>query len=151
MRTLALAAGLAAQLACGPGFHAKTPAGFVELEDQKQYDYRAVSADGLVLAVREIEHEPRGELTFWARAIENQLRLRSGYALLAASDLRTQQGLRGRRLRFGHDKGREPHIYEVAVVTTESRIFVIEAGGTRALMERHARDIEQAMTAFQVD
>src|SRR5512134_1102897 len=57
--------------ACGPSFQAGTPPGFVELENQTQYDYRATNADGLVIAVREIDHEPKGEIGFWTKAIEN--------------------------------------------------------------------------------
>ena len=66
--SLALVASLAG---CGPSFQASTPPGFVELEDQTQYDYRATNADGLVIAVRELDHEPKGQIDFWTKAIEN--------------------------------------------------------------------------------
>ena len=49
-------------MGCGPSFVAVTPSGFVELNDQEpEYSYRAVSVEGVVVAVREIEHDPKGD------------------------------------------------------------------------------------------
>src|SRR4051794_28034833 len=84
---------------CANHFEAATPAGFVELEHQERYDYRATSADGLVIGVRELENDPRGELGFWARAVENQLRNRGGYALLATRDVKSKDGVAGKQFR----------------------------------------------------
>ncbi|HMJ13513.1 MAG TPA: serine/threonine protein kinase, partial [Polyangiaceae bacterium] len=128
--------------ACGNAFQAGTPPGFVELPDQEEYDYRATNADGLVLAVRELEHEPKGELSFWTKAIEKQLRERAGYALLGTRDVKAKTGEPGKQLRFGHDQGRTPYLYYVTLFATDDKLFVIEAGGTKALMERHAAQID---------
>jgi hypothetical protein len=136
---------------CGASFEAATPAGFVELEDQKRYDYRATSADGLVMAVREIEHEPKGEVAFWTRAIENQMRQRGGYALLESRDVENVQGVRGKRLRFGHDEGGKPHYYDVTLYPTTKTLYLLEAGGKKELMERHAAQIDWAIKNFRVD
>lgn len=133
---------------CGNSFEAMTPPGFVELEDQEAYDYRATNADGLVLAVREIDHEPKGEMAFWTRAIENRMRQRGGYALIGTKDVKSKNGLDGKQLRFGHDESGTPHLYYVTVFITDDHIFLVEAGGTKELMNKHSTDVDTAVSNF---
>jgi hypothetical protein len=137
--------------ACGNNFTAATPPGFVELEDQYAYDYRATTADGLVIGVREIDHDPKGEMSFWTRAIENHMRQRGGYALLGTHPVKNADGLDGLQLRFGHDEQASPHLYYVTVFLTDDHIFLVEAGGTKALMEKHADQIDWAIKNFRAD
>jgi hypothetical protein len=133
---------------CVP-FRVATPPGFVALKDQRpSYDYRAVSADGVVLAVRAIDHTPRGDLDFWVRAVEKQVRLLGGYALLKKEPVTAAAGLQGTQLRFGHDEGRTPHLYQVTLFVTPARIFLLEAGGTKAGVEAAAAQIDQAVRSF---
>lgn len=148
----ALAMGVA-MAGCGVPFEAATPSGFVELEDQddRGYDWRATSADGLVLAVRVQDHEPKGELTFWARVVENHMRQSGGYALVSKSDVKTTQGVAGTMLRFGHDQGTTPHLYWVTILVTDSHIFLLEAGGTKDLVERNAKELEAWVMAFRAE
>ena len=136
---------------CGTSFEAATPPGFVELDEaDSAYAYRAMTADGLVIAVREIEHEPQGELSFWARAIENRLRQRGGYALLDTRSITCRSGQTGTQLHFGHDEGSRPHLYTVSLFVTDDTIYVIEAGGTKELMEKHADQIDWAVKNFMI-
>lgn len=137
--------------ACGNAFQASTPPGFVELADQEEYAYRATNADGLVVAVREIEHDPKGELSFWTKAIEKQLRERAGYALIGTRDVKAKTGESGKQLRFGHDQGKTPYLYTVTVFVTDDNLFVIEAGGTKALMEKHAAQLDWTIANFRID
>lgn len=148
LRATTFALGCLLLSGCGHSFEASTPPGFVELEDQEAYDYRATSADGLVLAVREIDHEPKGEMTFWTRAIENRMRQRGGYALLGTRDVKSGNGLDGKQLRFGHDESGSPHLYFVTIFLTEKHIFLLEAGGTKELMEKNASAIDSAIATF---
>jgi hypothetical protein len=136
---------------CGAGFHHPTPKGFVKLEDQERYDFRAVTADGLVIAAREIEHEPKGEVDFWVQAVANHMRQRGGYALLETRDVKTARGLAGKQLRFGHDEGSRPHLYYLTLFVTDETIYVLEAGGTREQMETSDKDIQAAVNDFRAD
>lgn len=136
---------------CGPSFEAATPPGFVELEDQTLYDYRATTADGLVIAIRELDHEPKGAMEFWTRAIENRMRQRGGYALLGTHDVKSKDGVDGKQMRFGHDESGRPHLYYITVFVTEKHLFLVEAGGTKELMERNAKDIDWAISNFSTD
>ena len=154
MRAIAIALSLclaAASAGCGASFHHRTPKGFVELPDQEAYAYRATSADGVVLAVRALEHEPEGEIDFWTEAITGQLRHRGGYALLDERDVETRGGLAGRQLRFGHDEGDEPHLYYVTVFVTGDTLYLLEAGGTAEQMERRGEQIDWAVANFEAE
>jgi hypothetical protein len=141
--------------ACTPTF--VTPKGFVELDEHGTYDQRATTPDGLVLAGREIENDPEGDLAFWSRAVENQMRLRGGYALLGKRKVKTTSGHEGEELRFGHDEGNKPHLYTVALFVTrgtiwkDGTIFLIEAGGPRELVEKNKASIDWAITNARVN
>lgn len=151
VRLLATLGGLVS-LACGPSFQAATPPGFVAIDQEyTAYDYRATTADGLVIAVREVEHDPMGDLEFWGRAIENEMRGRGGYALLGTKQVRTSQGLAGKQLRFGHDEGSKPHLYTVTLFITDDWIYLLEAGGTQELVEKHRQQLDWAVTNFRAD
>jgi len=143
---------------CGPSFKAATPPGFVVLsDDYGNYDYRATTADGLVLSVREVEHDPEGDLDFWVRAIENEMRTRGGYAKLEAKSVKTAQGLEGRQLWFGHDEGQNPHLYMVTVFITRGSwlsdgwIYLLEAGGTKEQVDKQRQQIGWAIQHFEGD
>ncbi|MBX3181054.1 MAG: serine/threonine protein kinase [Polyangiaceae bacterium] len=131
--------------ACGNHFTATTPPGFVEIEENyDRYDYRATNADGLVIAVREVDREG-GDLAFWARAVENQLRDQAGYALLGKVDVKTKQGIAGKQLRFGLDHEGPPHLYYLTLFVVGDRAFIHEAGGTKELMTKHAADVTSSI------
>jgi len=150
-KTLAVCALALCAIACGPSFTAVAPPGFVELEDQVAYDYRATNADGLVFAVREIDHEPKGTIDFWTRAVENHMRQRGGYALLGSHDVKSADGVPGKQLRFGHDEQATPHLYHVTIFVTDDSIVLFEAGGTKDLMTRHADQLDWALKNFRVE
>lgn len=130
---------------CGPLMN--TPSGFVEIEGEP-YAFRAANADGLVISVREMSHHPKGDLAFWVGAIEKELRLGRGYALLGTSDVKTARGLSGKELRFGHDEGSSPHLYWVAVFVTDSKLYVIEAGGTKELVDKNEALLSDAIESL---
>jgi hypothetical protein len=94
---------------CGRPYDVATPDGFVELTegdkryDEDAYEYRASTADGVVLAVRAWDNEPKVDLALATRALENRTRLGQGYALLEKKEVTSQNGVKGTMLRLGHD------------------------------------------------
>ena len=134
-------------------FEAKTPQNFVHLDegDRSQFAYRATSADGIVLAVREIENDPKGELDFWSEAIENSLRNQAGYALLNKEELKTNQGYEGVQLRLGLDNAGKPHEYNVAIFVTDDHVFLVQAGGEQSLLEQNAEAIDGWVNGFEIN
>ena len=143
------AAGALVLMGCGRSFVPATPPGFVDLGDAyPDGEYRATTADGAVIGIRAFDNEPKGELAFWSRALENRMRENGGYAMLEKRAVTSRSGLAGTELDFGHDEGRTPHLYRIALFVTDKKIFVIEAGGTRAEMERQAPQIDWAIKGF---
>lgn len=130
-------------------FKTRTPPGFVSLTTDEDYDYRATTADGVVAAVRVLDNEPRGDEAFWTDAIAGHLRQQGGYALLDSQAVRTRSGLAGRRLRFGHDEGTHPHLYQLTVFVTRARIYVVESGGAKPAIERESPHLEAFLGDFE--
>ena len=142
---------LAGLAGCGSGFYVAAPPGFVQLEDQEpDYAFRAASADGVVIALRKIEHRPKADLTFWVKAIQNRLRDRGGYALLSARDVTTKQGLKGKRLTFGHDQNGVEMKYEVTIFVTDDYLYLLEFGGTAQQLARQAARLDWVIENFQL-
>jgi hypothetical protein len=137
---------------CARPFVATTPAGFLELDHQDSvgYDYRAAHPDGLVTSVRVIANKPQGALSFWSKAVENQMRQNYGYALLEKRAVSSRDGTAGEQLRFGHDEGQQPHLYAITIFADQQDIFILEQGGAKNLMEKHALELDAAVSSFSV-
>jgi hypothetical protein len=134
---------------CGPSFIAATPPGFVDLGSRyENNEYRATTADGVVLGVRAFDNDPKGEATFWERAIENRMRDIGGYALLDKHEVKNRAGDPGTELKFGHDEGKQPSVYVLAVFVTSKKVFLLEAGGAKAEVDRQMPQIEWSVRNF---
>lgn len=137
---------------CHAAFTTKAPSGFVELDEHGgRYAFRATTPDGLVVAAREVDHEPEGTLDFWVRAVENTLRTRGGYALLEVREITIAGGYPGKQLRFGHDEVNRPHLYYVTLVVTGGVIYVLEVGGAKPLVEAHEHAIAEWVQSFRAE
>lgn len=143
-------AAMLAVSACGRPFDIKTPPGFVALENQPQHAYRATTPEGVVVGVRVVDDEDRGDLGFWTQALVLQLRDVSGYALLESADTKSADGTPGRLMKFGHDEDGKPYAYWVAVYLAQGRLFVVEAGGAKDAFERDRPRVEWAMHGIEV-
>lgn len=157
-RTLIITAllGLAlASVACGRPFDIETPDSFVELDEARysRYDYRATTADGVVVSVRALENDRRGTAEFWAEAIRTKLRDGRGYALLEEEDITARGGLRGKQMRFGRDESGHTYRYWISIFVRDQgrnpMVWVIEAGGEQEAFERRQEEIERLLATFE--
>ena len=150
MNRLASAAALLAALAtagCGHPFVPFTPTGFVDLGDRYPHgEYRATTADGVVIGVRAWDNDPKGNLAFWSRALELRMREMGGYAMIDKRPVAARGGLTGVAMRFGHDEARTPYLYTVALFVTDKKIYVVEAGGAKEEVAKLEGSIEKAIT-----
>jgi hypothetical protein len=139
--------------ACRP-FDINTPDSFVELDEERwsQFEYRATTADGVVVAVRALDNEQRGTLSFWAEAVRSKVRDARGYALLEEQDVTARAGVPGKQMRFGRDDAGHTYRYWVTIFVRSQgrgpRVWVIEAGGEQAVFERRRAEIEQLISSF---
>ncbi len=151
--SLLIAIGLAA-VGCRP-FRIDTPDSFIEVEEPRNssYQFRATSADGVVVAVRAIENERRGTLEFWSEAVCNKLRDVRGYALLGERDVNARGGMPGKQFRFGRDESGHTYTYWVTIfVRSQGRdpmVWVIEAGGQSDAFEARQSEVERMVTSFE--
>jgi hypothetical protein len=152
VHVLLLALGLGG---CGAGFALDLPPRFLALDEDAQeaqgYALRATTADGVVVAVRAIDNDPRGDLAFWLEALTLEMRDRRGYALLADEELRAASGEAGRLLRFGHDEEGDAFRYWLAVFVTDDRIYLVEAGGAETVFEPVEADVTAAFRSLRLD
>lgn len=149
MRTIVLA--LALSLAgCGAASHISPPANFLELQEgQNGYTQRATSAQGVVIATREVANERHGTLAFWLDAIKQRMRGVRGYALTSETDVHAASGQVGKQLRFGHDEAGGPYVYWLTVYVTPNRVFIVEAGGKKDIFEHAQPQVEQAINGYR--
>jgi hypothetical protein len=112
------------------------PAGFVAVDEVRRgnYDYRAVSADGVVVAVRTEENSRGGDLEFWAKATLNQLQ-QQGYKLVNDEGVTSAAGTKGMLLEFTQKRSGTDYAYIVAVFVRPDRVIVPEAGGKSEMVE----------------
>lgn len=153
-----LVAGLAAVAGCSRPYDVATPSGFVELTedehhryDERAYEYRASTADGVVLGVRAWKNEPKVDLAVAVRALENRTRFGEGYALLEKKDVAARDGTKGAQLDFGHDEAGGAHLYTVAMFVTDDYVYMVEAGGKKDLVEKAKGSIDWFLKNFQPD
>ena len=139
---------------CGHHFELRAPERFVELDPSAQermgFAYRATTANGAVIGVREIDNDRHASAEFWVEAIRNRVRRAGGYALVSETDVRSADGTAGHQLRFGRDEGRHPYDYWITVFVTHDRLFLVEAGGRRDHFETERESIERAITAIHL-
>jgi hypothetical protein len=131
--------------ACGRPFDIRTAPGFIELQNQDpDYGYRATTPEGVVVGVKAIDLEGEGsqDLAFWQRALTLQMRDVSGYALTAARDVRSLDGVPGKELRFGHDEDGKPFAYWLSFFVAGKRLILVEAGGPTSQFERYQTSVE---------
>lgn len=150
-----LLAGALLSAACGRPYEVATPDGFVDLGDRydgsSENEYRATTADGVVLGVRAYENDPKVDVKLATRALENRVRLGQGYALITKKDVTARDGTKGVQLQFGHDENGGPHLYWVTLFITEDWVYVLEAGGKKELMEKAAASIDWSVQNFVPD
>jgi hypothetical protein len=151
MRSLYLALiALLALAGCGHPFDIAPAPGFVPLENQASFDWRATTPEGVVVGVRVVEDEKRGDLGFWTQAVTLQMRDVSGYALLSSTDIVSADGTKGKKLEFGHDEDGKPFVYWISIYAAQSRLFLVEAGGAKDPFERAKPNVEWILKSVHV-
>ena len=129
-----------------------TPDKFLRMpEYELDYDYRATSADGVVLAGRVLTYsrELGGGLPFWVDAIKLRLQAVGGYALIKEVEVQSHGGLTGKALHFGRDEKRGTYRYWVTLFVDGDDLVVVEAGGPEDKVATYEAALEAAIA--QVD
>lgn len=140
---------------CGAAFEMSVPDSFVRLDDNAQerdgYEMRAVTNDGVVLAMQVIDHKVEGSLAFWTEAVTRRIRDAQGYALLGTEEVHAASGEPGNLVRFGRDIRGATYRYTVAIYVTADHIFIAEAGGREDAYVPLEGSIEAALVAVELE
>jgi hypothetical protein len=154
-RFITLVAGaalLALATACGRPFDVKTAPGLVELQHQEpDYQYRAISPEGVVMGVRVVDVDKQGDLEFWTRATTLRMRELEGYALLGAADVKSRDGRPGHELRFGHDEHGKPFLYTLRIFVGRGKLFLVETGGPKKEVEHYQGQLDWMQASLKLD
>ncbi|MEL6177493.1 MAG: hypothetical protein AAFS10_01010 [Myxococcota bacterium] len=139
--------------ACGPASEVMVPTGYVQMDEDELYGSMAqklVSADGAIVLVREREHEPEGNLDFWAEAFEREVTLGRGYTLLNNEEV--VAGRRsGKLMRFKGTYQEQTYLYNIALFVTEDLIVTVETTALEEDSERHEAAFSEAITSLRID
>lgn len=131
--------------ACAPTYVLEAPAAFKRFEHARGMEL--ITADGVMLEVREEANYPRAELPFWRDALKGHLDAR-GYALKSERCFSTTRGLPGCTLEFVVPRGAEDWVMSETVFVDGDTVYLVEVAGP---FERYAQveaALIQAMTTF---
>jgi len=130
----------------GCGVKLDLPQNFVEVASRHRgiYDLKAVSADGVVIALRTIDTPQGGTLEFWAKAITNELTGR-GHRLDSSKPVVSKSGTDGRLMSFSKTISGQDFTYLLVVFVGPRRIVLPEAAGKAEAIKERQADIERSL------
>ena len=131
-------------------FAIRTPSGFGQLRDQRpRYEYRAVTAYGVALAVRVVRNSEHGNLDFWSEVVDRHLQHGGNYHASGSTDIHTATGFAGRRLSYTYGDAQTGQTYWVTVFVTDRKVYLVEAGGGTDAFTRARDGVERAVSSFR--
>lgn len=144
MKTLTITL-FAALLAAGC-INLRTPDGYAEMERTGVYDYKAVSTDASVIAVRVHRNQDKkqGTLAYWTEASRKHMTLSRGYEFKEEGEFSSEEG-KGRWLLFSRKYRGTDYLYLLGLVVKGRSIYALEAGGEKGVFEA---DIPRLVKAF---
>lgn len=124
----------------------ETPGNLVNVEQYGDgFVARAISADGVVVGLRQQVNPDNGTLDFWAQAIENEMQAAKGYRLVKKENVTSSAGRPGRWMEFTVQQPGGTFRYINVVYVAQKAVLIAEAGGKDAAVESHMADIRKAM------
>lgn len=153
MKKLILIAAVLA-LACGCKV-IDAPKGYLRVANPHPYLFKAVSPDGSAFTVTVRVNEGNNDLDACKKAANNLLTRGKGYKFVSEGKLTTGSGLPGWEMVFSASKVGLDYLYYLAVVRWDSNfwgrhlLYVIEAAGEKAYMEKDLRGIKKAAKSLR--
>lgn len=139
---------LPALLACGPSYQMDVPPSFRSYEESR--DLKTITADGVMVKVREVENYPEASLEFWTDALARHLE-QQGYAQKSKECFASNSGVPGCRLDFLLPHGAEDWVLSETLFVVGDTVYLVEAAGP---FERYAKveaEYAASLRTFRVD
>jgi hypothetical protein len=145
---LLVAAGALA-VGCVPSM--RLPPGFVSTDAPAggEYHVRAVSADGVVVALRREANRDEAGIDFWTKAVTNELVQRRGYRLKETETHPDGSDVPARLLTFTHERQGVAYLYLVNLFVQPDTILIAEAGGEADDVEAVLPEIKKAFATVE--
>jgi hypothetical protein len=109
------------------------------------HEFKALTPDGVVLSVHEVDNDPKADLNFWSEALKTRMS-QAGYRVLGDSVL-SGKGSEVSLLRLAAPLGQKDYLYYVALSMHGAKIRVTEAAGETSRFQARAAAVLQAMIA----
>ena len=115
-----------ATTACGRPYVMARPPAFREYTESR--DLRLITADGIMLKVRQTDNYPKAALGFWADAMSTHLQ-EQGYATKSKLCFKTANGLDGCTLDFLVPHGAQDWVLSETLFVADDDIYLVEVAG----------------------
>jgi len=116
---------------------AQCPEGYVPIDRARgEFDGRAISAGGVVIAIRTRKNEQEASTEFWTQVITKELTELQGYAVRSSKELHG-----GRAILFSAPQERMTSYY-VALFVKSTFVITVEIAGPQAEVERDLPRLE---------
>jgi hypothetical protein len=139
---------LACLASCSRGYSLTPSTSFREYEDSE--DLKLVTADGVMVKVREVENYPEASLEFWTDALAQHLD-KQGYAKKSQSCFKTQSGLDGCTLDFLLPHGAEDWVLSETVFVVGDTVYLVEAAGPFERFAKVETEYTASLRSFRLD
>ena len=111
----------------------------------------AMSAYGVVVAVRAIPNREHATMAFWAEAVDRRLQRGGTYRPAGQSELRTERGQNGKSLRYTTGDPQNGGTYWVTVFVTNDWVYLLEAGGATTSFARAQPEVDEMLDQIRRD
>lgn len=139
---------LAGSLACSRTYLAKEPPSFKRFH--KSNDYRLITADDILLKVREEENYPKASFRYWVDALRDHLE-KQGYLVKSEDCFKTPKGLDGCTVDFLAPLGAQDWVLSESLFVKDDTIYPVEAAGPVKRFAQIDKELKAAVRTFRTD
>ncbi len=133
---------------CARGYDMNRPPSFRAYEEDAHV--KMITADGVMLKVREVENYPKASLSFWSDALTQHLE-HQGFAVLGEKKcFKSQSGLEGCTVRFLSPRGAEDWVVSETVFVSGDTIYLVEAAGEFERFSAVEKELDGALATFRL-
>ncbi len=133
---------------CGPSYSMNEPPSFKRYHESDEY--KLITADGMLLKVREVENYPRAQLKYWVDAMRLHL-TEQGYLVRSEDCFETERKLEGCTLSFLAPLGAEDWVLNETLFVVDDTIYLVEAAGPAKRFTSVDDELKAAVKTFDPD
>lgn len=131
--------------------HLSAPSGFAVVPTRGAIEYKAVSSQGMVIAISQYDNaEEGGDLEFWTGAIEYQKTTIDNLTIFEREDINAvNEDTPGKLFHFIVGEKPRQLLYLVAVFPTDDDVYIVEAVGDLNTMNEKIDNLRSAIESIE--